>query len=78
MKLVDWDDGTAPDAVHLREDDYYVIIEDNKFAFNLEIGDQVRYLSDIDGLTCYYVVDVEPADVRLNHNLNLVTLEAIC
>lgn len=74
MKIVDWDDDNIPDVIDI--DDGNVVIEDCKYWFNLEVGDQIHYRNEIN-TNCYFVVDVTPADSDLYpRGMTLVTIEA--
>lgn len=58
MKIVQWDDDTVPQVLEV---DKYgdVIIEDSKFAFDLEEGDLIQYLTEV-GTSLYRVAEVAP------------------
>lgn len=57
MKLVQWDDNSVPPVQVLENGDTMVV--DCKYWYDLEIGDQIQYLTEI-GTSCYFVVDKQP------------------
>jgi len=58
MKLVVWAYGDDPWDGFI--DEYGdIAFKDSPDAWNLEIGDQIQYQTEM-GVSCYIVVDVEP------------------
>jgi hypothetical protein len=58
MKLVVWTDSDDPWDGFI--DEYGdIVFHDSPGAWNLEIGDQIQYHTEL-GVTCYIVVDVVP------------------
>jgi hypothetical protein len=77
VKIVTWTSDCVPDDLEMDEDGDYWMFEDHKFWHNLQIGDQIQYLSYTgDGTKCYFVIDVFLLD-ELNSDRTLVTVEAV-
>ena len=62
MKIVTWTRDTYPDDMEI-DDEGNWMFEDHPLKWNLEIGDQIQYVSFTgDGTRCYFVIDVWPYD----------------
>lgn len=62
MKIVTWTRDNVPDDLELTEDGDWAFV-DHRIWFNLEIGDQIQYVSFTgNGTRCYFVTDVCPFD----------------
>jgi hypothetical protein len=57
MKIVQIDDSDCPPVDVLPNGDGTFV--DCKYWLNLDVGDQVQYLSEV-GTSCYFVVDKQP------------------
>ncbi|MFL6416762.1 MAG: hypothetical protein ACJ74Y_13955 [Bryobacteraceae bacterium] len=62
MKLVTWIEENVPDDLEMTEDGCAYMFEDHPWGgFNLELGDQIQFLSGQgNGTRCFFVIDVCP------------------
>ena len=74
MKLVHWDDDLVPPVERVRISDGNILIKDNKFLWNLQVGDQIQYRTELN-TECYFVTGVEPDGENLG--MNLVAIEMV-
>jgi hypothetical protein len=59
VKIVYWTRDSCPE-LEIDDDGNYVF-EDSPIEFNLELGDQIQYLSFTGhGTKCYFVIEVSP------------------
>jgi hypothetical protein len=76
MKIVEWNDDTIPEDVDPISDDYLKVV-DCRWWFDLEVGDQIQYTSEL-GTECYFVVDRQPTttDGNLGEGVYNVIIKA--
>lgn len=63
MKIIEWDDDCVPPISVLPNGDG--MVADCKYWFNLEVGDQIQYQTEI-GTSCYFVIDKQPTTTDNN------------
>jgi hypothetical protein len=73
MKIVVWSRDSAPEIEF--DDNGDILIEDSRLEHNLEVGDQVQYVSFEQGVgtRCFFVMDRSPLDEEYSIR-RLVTL----
>lgn len=73
MKIVTWTHDSVPPDLEV-DDNGDWMFEDHKFWYNLQIGDQIQYVSYVgQGTRCFIVIDVFTLD-ELNSDRTAVTV----